>query len=682
MYVLFYKVKEYFLAEQERWFLWIPVLFGCGIGIYFLLPSEPSLWVSAVVVELLVLLAYYWRFSYPKLLGLAAVAMIVAGFVNIQLKAYYLNSQGKLTAPIVDYLSGEIVNIDHNYRGMERVVIKNPQNFDGKTYFGNYRISLRTKSSGLKVGDCAELVAKLMPLPAASMVGGYQFDRKFFFEELSSNGYAMASIGQIDCAVPTNSVPSWKAKIEELRKHIVARINSILPADEAGITAAIVAGERGGIRHEITENYRDSGLAHFLSISGLHMTMLAGLMFFLIRLIIAFIPPLALRYDSKKISAVAAILLSFFYLLISGAEIPTQRAFIMTLIVLVGVLIGRKAISMKTIAWAALIVLIISPWALIGASFQMSFAAVVMLIAFYEKFAGPIQRFLNGGTNRSIGIINRTVRIVWAYFAGIVISDLVASLATLPFGIYHFNMISIYTSLGNFLAGPVIGLVIMPFVLIALLMMPLGLDYWPLKLVGWGIKLVNEITAYVASLPEAGYQVLALPFWGLLLIVMGGLWLAIWQLPWRRWGWLAIGLGGLSILTVQVPQAMISADGMLFAVQDKSGNLVILPRRGKIFNKQMWLEKTANDKLDKAKTSKLSQIWKGKKTYPEWLDLQCNTKFCIYAQRYKYYKDGKLKVDGQSFNTMQSGGASFYADGSIRTVREYVGRRFWNFISD
>ena len=469
MYGLFYKVKEYFLAEQERWFLWLPVLFGCGIGIYFLLPSEPSLLVSAVMVESLVLLAYYWRFSYPKLLCLAAVAMMVAGFVNIQLKAYYLNSQGKLTEPIVDYLSGEIINIDHNYRGMERVVIKNPQNFEGKTYFGNYRISLRTKSSGLKVGDRAELVAKLMPLPAASMVGGYQFDRKFFFEELSGNGYAMASIGPIDCASPKVSVPSWKVKIEELRKHIVARINNILPADEAGITAAIIAGERGGIRREITENYRDSGLAHFLSISGLHMTMLAGLMFFLIRLIIALIPPLALRYDSKKISAVAAILLSFFYLLISGAEIPTQRAFIMTLIVLVGVLIGRKAISMKTIAWAALIVLIISPWALIGASFQMSFAAVVMLIAFYEKFAGPIQRFLNGGTNRSIGIINRTWRIVWAYFAGIVISDLVASLATLPFGIYHFNMISIYTSLGNFLAGPIIGLVIMPFVLINLM---------------------------------------------------------------------------------------------------------------------------------------------------------------------------------------------------------------------
>ena len=678
MYVFFHKIKECFLAEQERWFLWLPVLFGCGIGGYFLLPVEPSLWVSAIGVEVLIVMAFLWRFNYSRLMFLAAVAVVAAGFVNIQLKTIYQQKQGILHEPAVDYLNGKIVNIDHNYRGMERLTLQNPRNFDGKEYYGNYRIALRTKKSGLKSGDCAELVAKLMPLPAASMVGGYQFVRKFFLEGLSGTGYAMASASWVECENRGARGSGIKRGIENLRRRIVERINRILPPDEAGITAAVVAGERGGISRKITNNYRDSGLAHFLSISGLHMTMLAGLMFFLIRLLVALVPPLALRYDSKKISAVAAIFLSFFYLLISGAEVPTQRAFIMTLIVLAGVLIGRKAISMKTISWAALIVLIISPQALIGASFQMSFAAVVMLIAFYEKFAGRLHRFLNGGNAGTIGITGRAVRIVWAYLAGIVVSDLVASLATLPFGIYHFNRIAVYTSLGNLLAGPVIGLVIMPFVLIALLMMPWGLDYLPLKLVGWGVRQVNEITVWVAGLPEAGYQVLAMPFWGLLLMVFGGLWLAIWQLPWRRWGWAAIVAGALSILTVEAPQAMISADGMLFAVRDNAGKLVILPRRGKVFNKQMWLEKTANDKLPKEANRKLSLIWKGKKFYPEWIDLRCFQDYCLYAGRYRYYKDGRLEVDGRLFDTQETGGAAFYDDGKVRSVRNYVGCRFWN----
>lgn len=148
MYVFFHKIKECFLAEQERWFLWLPVLFGCGIGGYFLLPVEPSLWVSAIGVEVLIVMAFLWRFNYSRLMFLAAVAVVAAGFVNIQLKTIYQQKQGILHEPAVDYLNGKIVNIDHNYRGMERLTLQNPRNFDGKEYYGNYRIALRTKKSG------------------------------------------------------------------------------------------------------------------------------------------------------------------------------------------------------------------------------------------------------------------------------------------------------------------------------------------------------------------------------------------------------------------------------------------------------------------------------------------------------------------------------------------------------
>jgi len=676
MYWIFEKIKETFFTERNRWFLWVPVLFGCGIGIYFLLPTEPSLWFSAVIIEIIIILAFVWRFNPPKLFILAICAIIIAGFVNIQLKSYYIAHQATFKEPKTDYISGKIIKIDKNYRGRERIMLHNPQNFETHTYKGNYRISLRTNNSGVKIGDCAELVARLMPLPSTSMVGSYQFNRKFFFDSITANGYAISSVGKIECSVKEHNFIS--NYINSLRQNIVKKINAILPPDEAGITIAIITGKRSGISNKITTNYRDSGLAHFLSISGLHMTMLSGLMFFFIRLIIALIPPLALRYNSKKISAVAAIMLSAFYLLISGAEIPAQRAFIMTMIVLIGVLIGRRAISINTICWAALFILIISPQALIGASFQMSFAAVVIMIAFYERFAHPLHRFLNGGDNRNIGLINRYLRIIWAYILGIIISDFVASISTLPFAIYHFNRISIYTTIGNLLAGPIIGLIIMPFLLLSLLLMPFGADIWAIKIVGYGVSVVNKITAMVANFPYAGYQVLSIPLWGIVLITLGGLWLAIWQLSWRKWGWLAIILGALSIFTVQTPQAIISNDGLLFAVQDKHGKLLFLPRRGKVFNKQIWLEKTANQQLSKNDKNKLDKIWNGKAEYLQWIDLRCNKLFCDYAQKFRYYKDGRLEVNGILFDTHLSGGASFYTNGTVKTVREYEGNRIWN----
>lgn len=678
MYIWWHKIKEQFLEEQDRWFLWLPVLFATGIGCYFALPAEPSMWISLVLFESLLVLAVWWRHNLARLLGLMVVGVVLVGFIDIQLTTIYLTKkQGKI-AEQTDYISGRIVKIDHNYRGSERLTIDRAENFEQTALPGKIRISQRTKNSGLREGQCVEMVARIMPLPKAAMAGGYQFDRKFFFEGLSANGYALSQASALECAQDWGLRQKIWSLIADLRRQIVLRINQVLPPDEAGITAAIVAGERGGISRRITNNYRDSGLAHFISISGLHMTMLAGLMFFLIRLFVALIPALAQRYDSKKISAGFAIFMSFFYLLISGAEVPAQRAFIMTLIVLLGVLISRRAISMKTICWSALIVLLIAPQALIGASFQMSFAAVVVLIAFYERYAGNLQRFLRGNNYQEGWGWGKVVRLIWIYVAGIVVSDLVASLATLPFAIYHFNRIAIYTTLGNFLAGPVIGIIIMPFVLIALLLMPLGLDYWPLRLVGFGVGKVNEITDYVAHLPYAGFQVLAMPFWGLLLIVFGGLWLCIWNGNWRKWGWVAIVLGVVSIFVVGTPKVMISADGELGAIKDKQGEIVILPSRGQNFNKQMWLEKTANDKLPAQKVQKLRKIYQGRFSDPSWLDLRCDDQACVYEQKFKFYKSGGLEVEGKKFDTQKSLGASFFGNNKVITVRESIGWRPWN----
>ena len=672
---------ENLTEEQSRWFLWTPVLFALGIGLYFALPYEPSKWWSLAVFELILLSAWIWRFKPGRLWFLLGLALAVLGFINIQMKTLYLARQPVIAEEQTDYIRGRIVRVEHNMKGKPRLVLDSIKNFDGAEIAGPVKITLRDKMQEWKAGQCVETVAKIMPLPKPAIVGGYQFDRKAFYAGIKGNGYAVASVQPLDCDEKAGIGLWFDSRINDIRQKMVAHVKAVLPGDEAGITAAIMAGDRSGIRQKITHDYRDAGLAHFLSISGLHMSMLAGLMFFFIRLVAALIPPLALRYDAKKISAVFAIFLSAFYLLISGAEVPTQRAFIMTFIVLLGVLFDRRAISMRTIALAALLVLVISPQALIGASFQMSFAAVVALIAFYEKYAGCLNRFLCGDGKRQQSRMAAIVKLVWVYIAGIVVSDLVASLATLPFAVYHFNRIAVYTTAGNFLAGPVIGLVIMPFMLLSMLLMPFGLDVWTLKVTGWGVELVNQITAWVASWPNAGYQVLSMPLWGLLLIVFGGLWLCLWERKWRRWGLIGIVCGGLSIFATKVPDVMINADADLMAVKDKQGELVILPSRGNYFDKQIWLERTASHKPDEETYEKLKVIYKGKATDTGQIDLVCDKESCVYRSRVKYLKNKGLEIDGKKFDVPASLGAALYFNGDdiqVRTIRDFIGCRMWN----
>jgi len=676
MTLWWYEFKEQFFAGKNRWALWFPVAFACGIALYFSLPAEPSKWATLAVLEALIVSAVVCRHKMKILYALILPAFAALGFTTIQMRTIYFSRQQFPVPPETLYLSGKIEKLDYNSRGNQRMILGNLHGFDGKKIEGRFRISSRFRSEDLHSGQCVELIAKLMPRPKALLPGGYQFDRKSFYLGLSGSGYAESAVLPTDCS----EAESWPVKIrfgiDAVRQAIVRHIQGVLPADEASVAAAIIAGEQGGIKEALIQNYRDSGLAHFLSISGLHMSMIAGLMFFFIRLLTAMIPAVALRYDSKKIAACFAIIVSAVYLLISGAAVPAQRAFIMTFVVLLGVLFDRRAISMQTIAWAAFIVLLISPEALIGASFQMSFAAVVALVAFYEKYARGLQNFM-GSSGRGL----KMIKIIIVYVVGILVSDLVASLATLPFAIYHFNRIALYTTMANLLAGPVIGLLIMPFTLLSLLLMPLGLDVWSLKIVGEGIALVNQITAWVSSIPHAGYPVLSMPAWGLALIVVGGLWLVIWQTPFRHWGWLLIFGGVASMAVVRVPDMLVNWNGTLIAVQDKSGRMVVLPSRGNRFTKEVWLNKTASLPLSEEQKEKLKEIYRGKAEYPDWLDLHCDDKRCSYRRSVVIHKDGGIEVNQERLSLENSGGVAVYLiPGGYRavSVRDYIGKRLWN----
>lgn len=679
-----YWLEENLFKERSRWFSWMPVLFGLGIGIFFALPFEPSLWLGLGAVECLIVLALFFRYNHKVLALLGILSVVVAGFVRVQLEAAYVNKIPFVKEENKLYLKGRIVAADTNSRGNVRLLLGEVYDFDDRELSGLYKITLRDKKVPAPDGQCVEMVAKVMPPFPAAMVGGYQFDRRIFFEGIKATGYAVSRAIPIACEQSVSAGGWFKLQVEKIREGIVQRIDKVLPADEASVTAAIVAGERSGMNKALVDDYRDSGLAHFLSISGLHMSMLAGVTFFLVRFLAALVPWFSARFDSRKAAAVAAVFMSVVYLVISGAAVPTQRAFIMTFIVLLGVLFSRQAISMLTISWAALLILFLSPEALTGPSFQMSFAAVVALIAFYERYAWKLRRF-GSGDKKFQSPVSRFFRLAAGYIGGILAADFVASLATLPFSIYHFNRIAVYTTLGNLLAGPIIGLVIMPFVVVALALMPFGLEALPLKVVGQGVHWVNMVTAYVSSLPSAGFSVLSMPLWGLLLIVAGGLWLYLWQEKWRLWGWTGIVFGAFSLFAVSVPDVVVDQSGTAVMVKDNSGRPVVLPSYGKYFVKSVWLNKTGSEALSGEKKEKLRDIWKGKEKDLAWIDLVCGKEKCVYKSRVTIVKNEGILLDGKDFDTQEGLGASIWLKPGrigVRSVRDYVGKRYWNYTED
>jgi competence protein ComEC len=658
--------------ERARYMTWIPVLFGCGIGLYFLWPTEPSALGLVLIFEALLAAAYMFRRVENALLAVSALLIVCLGFADIALQSRF---RAKSVAPVraeeMLYLKGRIIRTDHNARGRFRVYLDRVRG-ETEPLQGLYRLTLSDTSEPFHAGQCVEAVATLLPDSVSVMPDSYQFGRKNFFDGLSASGYVNGRMYEIPC----QERPSLRARVLfglwRLRHRIKGRIVQILPPDEAGIAVALMTGLRDGIDRQTTQNYRNSGLAHFLSISGLHIGMIAALAFFLMRFFFALIPPVAARYDTKKAAAVAAVIVSFFYLLLSGAQIPTCRAFMMTFLVLLGVLFDRRAVSMRTVAVAATVILVISPQALINIGFQMSFAAVVAMIAFYERFLKPVNGFLSG---------RNVLKTIAAYFIGLMLSDLIASLATLPYSIYHFRKIAVYTTLGNLAAGPIIGFVIMPFLLLALVGLPFGAAVVPLRVVGRGIGLVNRITAAVAALPEAGLIVPPMPFYGLVLLTLGGLWLCLWTRAWRLWGLIPIAVGLISPFLSAVPDALYDAEGKTIAVRAENGCLVVMPHAADRWRANLWTENEACAPLSKARQKTLKQIYDGRKTEPSWIDLSCDGTTCRYKGAFAWEKNGRPYLNGEPIDPSADGGGAVFLSGQKplkRTVCQAAGVRPWN----
>jgi competence protein ComEC len=585
----FIRLADRLLAERERWVLWLPVALGAGIALYFALPVEPSRAVGPVwlVAGLGVAWAGRRRMAVP-IIGLA-LAVAALGFVLAVERSH------RVAGPILERptgmieLSGRINEVEPLERGV-RVVLDRlslPPSRHGGAIPERVRIRLPKDVEGLRPGQWISLRAALLPPPMPAAPGAYDFARQAWFRQLGAVGYAVT-------APVLREAPAEEGWDEQLRLFIATQRHRLTERivgaiDGAGIepgvgatAAALITAERGPVPPALLQAYRDAGLAHILVIAGMHMSMVAGLVFVALRGLLAAIPPVALRYDIKKWTAGAALLVTLGYLIISGAPVPTQRAFIMNAIVLAAVLIDREAISLRSITWAALAVLVMQPEALVGASFQMSFAAVYGLISGYEA-AGPKMaqwRHQGHGWFHQLGF----------YLLGILLTTQIAGSSTAFYTVFHFNRYATYSLLGNALAVPLVGFWVMPAALLAFCLMPFGLDGWGWQAMGWGIVAVNRVATGVSSLPGATLDLPSMPVSALIVFTLGGFWLLLWKTRWRLWGLSGIAVGLAIYAFHQPPDLLIDASGKLAALRDGDGDLTLSQRRGGRSLRETWIK--------------------------------------------------------------------------------------------
>jgi competence protein ComEC len=333
---------------------------------------------------------------------------------------------------------------------------------------------------------------------------------------------------------------------------------------------------------------RDSGLAHLLSISGLHIGLVASIVFVVVRQILALIPRVALAYPIKKWAAIAAFLAITFYTLFATPGAPTQRSWLMTSIVLFAILIDRTAITMRLVAWAAFAVLALLPESLVGPSFQMSFAAVLALIAAWEVVRERFASWRAGG-----GFVRRAL----VGLAGVGMTTLVAGFASAPYALYHFNRFAAFGLVANLIAVPLTGIWVMPLAVAAALLWPLGLENWALVPMGWGVEVIIVVAERVAGWGGAVALLPAMPVWGLIAVTLGGLWLCLWQTRWRLAGVPVLLIGLLSIAFARGPDVLVSGDGKLVAVRSADGLLQLSSDRAAPLTRDSWLRRAGQEEM-------------------------------------------------------------------------------------
>jgi competence protein ComEC len=564
-------VADTYAAEGERRLLWLPVFFGAGIGVYFSLTFEPPLWLGfgATVAAGAASFLLHRRPLWCE--AALALALFGAGFTLIGETTWQRQAPAlqRRLGPVA--VTGRVVDIDALDRGWRVIVAPDPlPGLASGEQPVRLRIHIAASSDLLAPGDRAAMRAVLYPVPGQILPGSHDMQREAYFARIGGVGYTYGPARRLeepDDGASGAAGGGWRERLRQdlrlLRTEMSRRIIAVLPGSTGGVASALITGKRGAIAEPVKAAFRQSGLQHLLAIAGLHLGLVGGFVFFTVRAGLALIPFVALRYPIKKIAAAATLVVLTCYLLLSGAAIPTERAFLMNGLVFAAVLIDRLRISMRICALAAAFVLLVEPESLVGVSFQMSFGAVVALIAVYETYGSRLAHLLHRPSwlGRVLG-----------YAGAVVVTTVVVTIGTDPFSVYHFHHVALYSPLANVVAVPLSAMWTLPWGVVTCLLMPFGLERLALVPMGWGIDATIFVAQGVAALPGNVWPMPRLPAGGLVLVALGGLWLCLWQQAWRRWGVVAIAAGLAGMGLVRPPDVVIADIGRFLAVRAPAGH--------------------------------------------------------------------------------------------------------------
>ncbi|VAV96209.1 DNA internalization-related competence protein ComEC/Rec2 [hydrothermal vent metagenome] len=497
------------VPKQGSITLWGPWVFCFGIAFWFAPLKEPVIWLPPVAL-VFALIAFIWTHKvHPSAIrALFLWAMVLAFLIGMcvaEIRSY------RKAAPVMPMgskswvVTGKLHRVDRE-RGHRARYLVRVNKIEG---LEETNLPKFVRVGGLRgdaeIGSLVKFRATLEPPKPAILPGGFSFSRNAWFKQIGGTGFTWGHLKVIE---PPSGMPA-QLQLTRFRYQLAKSIRDKMPGSSGSVAAALITGDRSGIPEQLAQAYRDTGLGHLLAISGLHMSLVGGLTFMFASIVFAAIPAIGARMDARKPAAIAGLLVSFSYLMISGATAPTQRAFIMLALIFIAVLLGRRALSIRTISVAAFLVALISPEYVASPGFQMSFSASLALIAVYQ-YAG--KWFSNRrNTNNIDGPIIRTLQKMSLFFMGILLTSLIAGIATAPFASWHFHKIAVYSLLGNLLAMPVFSIVVMPFLFMGFCLMPFGFEGPFFQVSGFGLDLIAKISMYISDLPGAVWGVATAP---------------------------------------------------------------------------------------------------------------------------------------------------------------------------
>lgn len=564
-------VERWLEVERGQLVLWAPIMVGVGIAAWFALP-DAARW-SAVLLGGLavamigVALSDGGRTARVITVGAALVAI---GCALIWWRAERAAAP-VLARPAIVAFAGTVLRVEPQpARKVVRLRLR-PDAAARLPPVVRVNVDEAALPKGITEGAVIRLRARLMPPAPPAVPGAYDFERVAWFDGLGASGKAFAPIVLVTPGAPGNG----------LRARLTAHVQSRVEGSAGGIAAALVTGDRGAISEADAEALRRSGLAHLLSVSGLHVTAVVGATMLLVLRVLALSPALALRWPLPVIAAGCAGTMAVGYTLLTGAEVPTVRSCIAALMVLAAMMLGRQAITLRLVAFGALVVLLLWPEALVGPSFQMSFAAVTAIVALHES-----RRVRGWFERREEGWAMRLLRGV----GSLLLTGLVVEAALSPIALFHFHKSGIYGSLANIVAIPLTTFVIMPLEAAALLFDSVGLGapfWWATE---QALGLLLRIAHAAANAPGALAMLPGMPATAFLTMVAGGLWVALWKTRLRLIGLIPAGIGAAWALATPAPDLLVTGDGRHLAIRTESGAVALLRDRAGDYVRDMLAE--------------------------------------------------------------------------------------------